>query len=132
MGYGQSDEEGYYRVACLSTDDYYVRVSKKWDEPCYPDKWYQDANRFENDPPPIDVATPNETSNIDFILDEGGTISGQIVDAAGTPLQDIGINVRDSTGYLVGEGYSDSAGYYTVDCLSSGDYYVRVGMIRAI
>ena len=119
--YATSDSEGYYTVNCLATGDYYVRV---WDNWGYIGTWYQDADPWEDDPPPVHVDAPNETSGINFTLEKGGSITGRVVDTKGDPIKWVGIELYDSTGNHVGYWETDSEGYYEVMGLPTGDYYV--------
>ena len=84
-------------ICSLPTGDYYI-VAFGYYNQCYFQKWYQDVYPWEDDPPQVYVDAPNETSNIDFTLEEGGSISGRIVDPTGVPLEGVEIGVYESTG----------------------------------
>jgi len=120
---GHSDSEGYYTVNCLTTGDYYVKAGDR-DNGVYSGKWYQDADPDENDPPPVHVDAPNETPNIHFTLEKGGSITGRVVDTEGDPIAWVLIYAYNSDGNWVGDSESDSEGYYAVDGLFTGDYFV--------
>ena len=70
-----SDAEGYYTVKCLPTGDYYV-YTRNYE--CYHEDWYNHSLPGEDDPP-VHVDAPNETQDINFTLEAGGTISGRIL-----------------------------------------------------
>jgi hypothetical protein len=120
--YDWSDSEGHYTVNTLPSGDYYVRAQN---DQGYLGEWYQDADPGEGDPPLVYVEAPHRTPDINFALEEGGSISGQVTDSTGVPIQEIEIEVYDSTGNSIGYTWPDSEGQYTVNGLSTGDYYVR-------
>ena len=43
--YTNTDEDGFYRVSCLPRVTIMHVTPDDWNGPCYPDKWYQDADR---------------------------------------------------------------------------------------
>ena len=67
------------------------------------------------------------TPGIDFSLDRGGRVSGQVTDAAtGTPLQGVTVAVPDSSGRQVATATSDAGGNYITGAgVSAGTYYAR-------
>ena len=76
------------------------------------------------------VVLPEETRNIDFALNRGGTISGRISDRDGEPI--VGAYVNAHTGfatdidfaYNYGWAVTDEEGKYTMSGLRSGAYIV--------
>ena len=74
----------------------------------------------------VTVHMPQTTGGIDFVLEEGGAISGRVTDSSGNPIPNVQIDVND---YDTGEGWggnrTDSNGEYTITGLASGDYRVR-------
>ncbi|GAG54475.1 unnamed protein product, partial [marine sediment metagenome] len=123
MGYDWTDPEGNYTANGLPTGDYFVRT---YDYYCNRSVWYQGAVPWEGDLPPVHVEAPDDTPDINFVLREGGSISGLItVDSTGEPLGNVEVDVYDSDGnWFSRYGWSDSIGHYTVGCLPTGDYYV--------
>ena len=73
----------------------------------------------------VHVTVGNNASGINFALDEGGTISGTITDAATSMgIANANVNIYDSFGNQLTYGYTDSSGHYAVyDGLPSGNYY---------
>ena len=68
---------------------------------------------------------PNETPDINFTLEKGGSITGRVVDAQGDPIRSVGICVQSSNFNWGDCRETDSEGYYEVVGLPTGDYYVR-------
>ena len=64
LDYSWSDSEGHYVINDLPTGDYYVAVSVPEIPPV--SEWYQDADPYEGDPPPVHVDAPNETARHRF------------------------------------------------------------------
>jgi inhibitor of cysteine peptidase len=62
--------------------------------------------------------SPN-TSGINFVLEKGGSVSGKITDAAGSPLANISVDVDNK-----GQGLTDTNGQYVIKGLPFGQYSV--------
>jgi hypothetical protein len=73
---------------------------------------------------PVQIFSQETTSNINFALDSGGRISGTVRGEDGSLLQNFNVQVYDSSGQFVVNGYSDAPGHYTARLLRSGTYYV--------
>lgn len=73
----------------------------------------------------IEVRAGRDTSEIDFVLVRGGTISGRVTDATtGLPLQGGDINLFDSLGNFVSFVVTDDAGIYRfAGGLTPGTYF---------
>ena len=118
-----SDSEGHYTIDGLPSGGYYVETQNRQG---YIDEWYQDANPYEGDPPPVHVDAPNKTSNIDFALVLGGTVIGRATrDQTGEPLTDIEVRLHDRNYVVSRRAWTDSTGSYSIDRLPTGDYYVQ-------
>ncbi len=84
---------------------------------------------------PIALAASEIRENVDFSLEAGGAISGNIRNSSGTALDSllviaIKFNLENLEGFITEEldlsmGFSDVAGNYVLSGLSSGDYIVR-------
>ncbi|MCI0611849.1 carboxypeptidase regulatory-like domain-containing protein, partial [bacterium] len=67
---------------------------------------------------PINVTTGNTTPNVDFELNQGGKISGNVSPTVGPPIPYFEVRIFNSTGSFLGYGYSvDSSGNYEVSGL---------------
>jgi hypothetical protein len=72
----------------------------------------------------ISVTSPVTTSNVNFALSTGGTITGTVTNAAGGALlQNVSIQLYNSTGTLVSSTSTDASGGYTVSGLAPGSYF---------
>jgi hypothetical protein len=118
-----SDTEGHYAVNELPTGDYYVGAFYR---PETGSIWYQGVAPNVDGPPPVHVDAPDATQNIDFILEEGGMLSGHILDQSGNSLGGMGVDVFQHYGYtLFHYCCSDAQGIYKINGLPAGDYYVK-------
>ena len=94
-------------------------------------QFYDNVSRFE-DATPVTILDGEVTSNIDFEMNRGGTISGTAVNGLGEPLK--GANVQAYTKgirgaddiYWFGGGVTDENGEYTLSGLESGEYIVSI------
>lgn len=74
---------------------------------------------------PIAVTAGNTTSGIDFELNQGAKITGNVSSSGGPPISYFHVHVFSSTGIFLTSGYPiDSAGNYEVSGLPTGDYYI--------
>jgi hypothetical protein len=96
---------------------------------------------YYDNAPTSDLATPvvlaemQTLTGIDFTLESGGAISGNISDANGTALDSVfviavGLDVENINKFFtdsfdLGLTFSDANGNYTIPGLSTGDYYLR-------
>ncbi len=74
----------------------------------------------------VDVAA-DATVEKDLVLEDGGTLTGTVVDPTGAPVAAIEINTRLVSGGLRswgGDHSTDDAGAFTIDGLRPGDYRV--------
>lgn len=73
---------------------------------------------------PVEVAQSATTTGIDFVLGNGGRITGRVTDAgSGLPLRSEVVEVFDALGDYVGLDLTDSNGRFLVGGLVSGAYY---------
>ncbi len=75
---------------------------------------------------PITVTTGATTSGISFSLNAGGRISGAITDAGtAAPLANVNVQILNSTGAIVSNGFTDNAGQYISSAgVTTGSYFV--------
>ncbi|MCI0493572.1 carboxypeptidase regulatory-like domain-containing protein, partial [candidate division KSB1 bacterium] len=131
FGWAETMSDGSYIVTGLKSGQYYVSV---WAEG-FLDEYYDNVPDMEQ-ATLVAVIEPNETSGIDFSLAPGGVISGRVTTLDGTAIAGAylealkvdsimidSISVIGMEGY--GKGMSDDDGYYTIDGLPTGEYFVR-------
>jgi hypothetical protein len=105
---------GTYKISGLAPGRYDVSFS-----PCRGSQQYVQQSSAA-----VRVRAGKTTSGIDGRLAVGGTMSGRVVNAYGTPLRNICILAYDSTG-SVGFGTTGKAGTYLVRGLSTGAYTLQ-------
>lgn len=133
VSYGYPDASGYYRADYigLSTGTYFA-TSYSYSADYYLNELYDNipCHYFCDvlTGTPIHVTSGSDTGNIDFALDHGGKISGNIIDAdTSNPITDASVSVYNSSRNLVGSAYTDDFGYYIVQNLEAGSYYIISG-----
>ncbi len=109
----ESCMDGTYSIV-VPDGDYTVQYSS-WDEPCYASEYY-DNTQYNCESTAVSVATPLETSGIDFTLDPGGIISGQVTDSLMTPLAGIMVCADEGPGSpcSLSCGWTEGDGSYTI------------------
>jgi len=128
VSYGYTDLEGKYTAIGLSTGNYFVVTANYLG---YVDELYDNISCpglfcDVQSGTPVAVQFGEKTANIDFVLNEGGSISGTVAEAPGSQtLADVEVEVFDSNGNFMSYGYSDSEGNYTAGGLATGSYYAR-------
>jgi phage baseplate assembly protein gpV len=65
------------------------------------------------------------TSGIDFVLSQGGRVSGFVSRDKINPLPGIVVQAQSQEGFVYGEEVSDNSGRFTITNLSSGTYYIK-------
>jgi len=125
------DGFGNYEVTGIPTGNYYVST---YNFEFFADELYNNhpcsggfCDLTPGDLVPVTVGST--TPNIDFALDDGGSLSGNVSDAqTGQPVQYAEVDIYDSSGNWVTYGYSDGTGHYSSSYnyigLAAGDYYV--------
>lgn len=107
-----TDASGNYTISGLASEIYRVTVDAK------------DWLRQEKDN--ITVVAPNDTANINFDLEKGGSISGRVLDDQGNSLADIYVSASIMDDYSGNGTWTDDSGNYTITNLASGTYRVTV------
>ena len=76
---------------------------------------------------PVAVTTGSTTPGIDFLLDKGGRIGGQVTSTAGgAPISLTTVQVVNATGTTVSTGFTDASGLYISNAgLLAGTYFLR-------
>ncbi len=123
---GQSDATGHYASTGLPPGTYYARTNNN-DQ--YINETYNNLPSWTNTTSgtSIVVSGTTDVEGIDFALDLGGRVTGQVVDAGtGLPLANIRVNVWDSAGHGFGGWNTDGSGVYTTGSgLPSGNIFLR-------
>ena len=121
-GYAYTDQNGAFRVRGLATAYYEVRVNCSG----YVRESYNNA-RDPADAAEVAVNEGQDTPNIDFNLDVGGSISGVITHLDGTPEDSCRVYAILKEGFeYIGSGYTDTNGHYAIRGLVTGVYDVHV------
>jgi protocatechuate 3,4-dioxygenase beta subunit len=125
-----TDTSGKYTVTCLSSGTYYVKFGTTPSHSGYLTEWYN--NKTDLCPAdPVIVMAPNTTSNINAVLNSGGTISGKVTNDHGLGIEKVLVYAYDSNtskwnffsktsfaGYFL----TDSSGNYAITGLPTGSY----------
>jgi hypothetical protein len=78
----------------------------------------------------IPLTVPNVASGINFVLSQGGKISGTVTAAAGaTPLDNVFVNIVSSTGAFFSGAQTDQNGFYTTGAMPPGTYFAVVNNV---
>jgi len=117
-----SQTNGSYSLANLGSGSYLVFAGY----PSYANEYYSEA-RWEEDATVVSVTDGQNTGNINFTLDTGGSISGVVRDKDGNPIAgaDVYVNPQDHNEpwwWAIGQ---ESYGYYRDVTGSDGAYFVR-------
>jgi hypothetical protein len=117
----------YTSPAVLSTGNYFVRTTNSLG---YINKLYNNITCLFCNPTTgtaVAVTDGATTSGIDFALTAGGRISGTVTNAAtAAPLASVNVQIFDSGGALVANGFTDVSGNYISDAgLIAGSYFTR-------
>ncbi len=123
----ESLNDGTYRTLGLPAGFYYATT---YNEDHYQDELYDDIDcPFGCDPvttpgDTIEVEVGTNTGGIDFDLEQGSFISGNVSDTVASPIPDAYVDIFNSGGTHVDFGMTDNQGdYATRTGLPSGTYY---------
>jgi uncharacterized protein (DUF2141 family) len=118
-----TDVSGNYTLSGLPDGSYLVNACASCSGLKYVDEWYDDVyNRDEADPVPVTV--PDNTPDINFVLDPGGTISGNVTDGY-EPIANLHVYATDNATWQWTAGSNtDASGNYTL-VVPTGSYLVR-------
>lgn len=113
---------GYYCIGGLKTDDYRVETRNYQG---YIDEFFDNVTDWEA-ATPVSVIQPNVTTNINFDLALGGSISGRVTDQFGIPITNGSVEVISTVDWRRWWGSTDSTGTYSVNGLPTGQYKIKV------
>ena len=121
---GQTDASGNYSVSGLPTGKYRVRTNAEGTN--FSNEYFDNVSDFDN-ATPVSVTAGNNTLNINFVLDSGGSISGNVLDADNKPVAGININAEDFDGnFHVNSAKTNLDGNYAISGLPTGTYKVGI------
>ncbi len=119
----KTDVNGAYIINGLPTGDYRIRTNAEGTD--FVNKFFNNVVD-DNLAAPVKVTSPNNTPNINFRLEKGGSISGLVVDDDNSPISNIHVEVEFfESGRWVNSARTDSAGKYLVRGLPAGNFRVR-------
>ena len=118
IGWGNTDTNGNYTVSGLPVGtDVYVKTCTECNnmDINYINEYYDTNSINCSEATPITITEEN-TSNINFDLAPGGTISGRLLDLDGNPIQNIEVNLNDAQcgGQWVASIATDDQGYFEI------------------
>jgi len=128
-----SSQNSYYHTGVwqsppMETGQYYVYVNKEYYVPQFYDYKNCDGQSFNDCPNLIpNIVTHDreiESEQINFTLDQYGTISGQVMDSQDNLLRPDRVMVFDMSGQLITNNFILDNYTYTLMGIPDGDYYV--------
>jgi hypothetical protein len=116
------DQNGRYTFAGLGSGAHLLSVDFFGPEN-WLSEYYEDAQRWES-ATPVQVNDPDTTRNIDFRLNLGGAIAGEVVDPSGqsVPAHEYDIQLFNLDGTDISTQPVESGGKFLVPRLRSGSY----------
>lgn len=117
-----TDSLGNYTAAGLKTGSYKVFFST-YGSSNYLSQWYP-AAADQASAAMVNVTSGSLTTGINTVLAPGGIITGRITDGT-SGIANVEIEVYDAAMNMIGSGFSDSLGNYSVMALPTGGYYVQ-------
>ncbi len=116
---------GEYQLSGLPAGDYFVRTRNDQN---FQDQLYSGINCTPFCDPvngaPINVSEGSDTTGIDFVLIESGSISGEVRLGA-SPVSGVTVEIYGAIGNLLSTTTSGSDGSYQFNNLSPGSFYLR-------
>lgn len=115
-----SDESGNYTFNDVASGTYYIQFNYTGLQSV----WYSGATTLQA-ATPIIVTAPDAITGINGKLGVGGSISGNMTDAADVALVSAWIILYDSSGNSLGDAVTDESGNYTISGVVTGSYYIQ-------
>jgi hypothetical protein len=119
---------GEYRIQNLTPGTYYV-MSRSPETDHVPTWWNGGSGTQRcNQASKIDLADYENRSGIDIVLEEGGSVSGEISDSSGAPVEGqlvyAALDRCNTRTRFATDGTSNSSGRYMIQGLPSGSVYL--------
>jgi phage gp45-like len=120
-----TETAGTYRTKALPSGSYKVRFDPSGSNDRYLAEFYNNKVDLAS-ASPVAVTAPNDTANINAVLDVGGQIKGVVTAAVGAaPLENVRVSFYTLAGQFVDDVSTDSSGAYESHALRTGSYKVR-------
>jgi hypothetical protein len=126
LAWAMTSSSGHYRLNGLPTGNYYVLTQNT---PGYVDELYDNVTCPGNTCPyatgtAVAVTAGTERTGVNFALSPGGTITGSVRAAGGSPVGNAQVRFHDLAGQSVGGTSTNPLGLYASPGLPAGTYYV--------
>jgi len=128
MSDGVTAYDGTYAVSALAADTYYARVDVGTMN--YIEEWYSNVvvvgTALSTNASPLTVATGATLAGVDFALDQGGSITGEVLRGDFTGIADISVDLYTTDSNWFETVLTADNGAYSISGLPApGPYYVR-------
>jgi hypothetical protein len=122
---GITNADGTYTAWCIPPGTYKVFffTDKVVSPNCYAFEWYSDKADFVN-ATPVSVTANHTTPNINAQLGSGSAISGRVTNSLGQGIENVAVNVYNTSNEWVCDAYTDLNGDYTAYGLRTGTYKI--------
>jgi uncharacterized repeat protein (TIGR01451 family) len=121
-GVGTTDSSGNYQIKGLQAGEYRISASSTGKVTLYwsnVDSWSLAS--------PVTVKKGENKAGIDFMLRQGGSISGKVYDSSGQPISGISVAATPTEGTSSLGATTDNNGEYTITNLPLTSYIVTAG-----
>ena len=124
-----SGQDGYYSIL-ITPGTYYIRSDPQCNSLNYVPEWWNNGDGTMDCGQAVSVngIAGQETGDIDFVLDTGGSVSGRVTDAQGNPIQNLHVNANTEQcgGLFLGWSSTDENGNYRLVGLPvDTEHYIR-------
>ena len=121
------DTQGNYIVADLPAATYYAAAQNNYASYYVPQLWQLmdcHSNCVPTTGTPIPLARATTLTGINFQITQTDAVFGRVTDTHGNPVAGVLIDAFGSDGTYINTGTSDSQGYYRVETLAYGAFFV--------